>query len=380
MNLIDYVEWRGDLSFKKSAFCDVDALVLCQLSYLNFDGLLPSDFAKKISLSELWACFKASSDFEKRSDLGALISKETVRLLEVCAQSVRFGKIYASGYVSKIDLQNEEQFSAMAFFESTFNSNPFVAFRGTDDTIVGWKEDFNLAIEEAVPAQRDALAYLEGAAKKTRGKILVGGHSKGGNLAVYASAFCAPAFQKKIDRVFNFDGPGFRQEIIEDARLKKIIPLLHSYYPKLSIVGMLFRRAGEYSVVDSCVQGLMQHEAFNWLLGPRGFKTLQGFDAASDIFHKTFNEWLEGISKEKRALVIETLFNVITAGGAKTNSDLGKDRFKQALAIVKAASELDKDTRDEVVKLVQHLFDVAAKNIRSTEQSNGAERLSLARP
>lgn len=370
MDLIDYVEWRGDLPFSKSAFCDVDALVLCQLSYLNFDGLLSSDFDKKIFLDELWTCFKASSDFEKRSDLGALISKETVRLLEACAKSERFGKLCVSGYISKIDLKNEEQFSAMAFFESKFSSNPFVAFRGTDDTIVGWKEDFNLAIEESVPAQRDALAYIEGAAKKTRGKIFVGGHSKGGNLAVYASAFCAPKCKKRIARVFNFDGPGFRKEIIEDARLKEILPLLHSYYPKLSIVGMLFRRAGEYSVVDSCVQGLMQHEAFNWLLGPRGFKTLQGFDAASDIFHKTFNEWLEGISKEKRALVIETLFNVITAGGAKTNSELGKDWFKQAFAIVRAAGELDKETRDEVMKLVQHLFDVAARNIKERESES----------
>ncbi|MBR5966652.1 MAG: DUF2974 domain-containing protein [Treponema sp.] len=370
MNLLDYVEWRGDLTFKKSAFCDVDALVLCQLSYLNFDGLLSSDFARKTSLWELWTFFKTSDDFEKRSDLGALISKQTVDLLEACAKSARFGKLYVSGYISKIDLQNEEQFSAMTFFDGSFSSNPFVAFRGTDDTIVGWKEDFNLAIEEAVPAQRDALAYLEGAAKKTRGKIFVGGHSKGGNLAVYASAFCAPKCKKRIARVFNFDGPGFRKEIIGDARLKQILPLLHSYYPKFSIVGMLFRRAGQYSIVDSPVQGLMQHEAFNWLLGPSGFVTLDGFDAASDIFHKTFNEWLEGISKEKRALVIETLFKVLTAGGAKTNSDLGKDWFKQALAIVKAAGELDKETRDEVLKLVQHLFDVAARNIKERESES----------
>ena len=363
MDLIDYVEWRGDLPFSKVGFCDVDALVLCQLSYLNFDGLLSSDFSNKISLEDLWQSFKSSEDFEKRSDLGALISRQTVRLLEVCAASKRFGKICASGYISKIDLQNEEQFSALAFFEGAFNSNPFVAFRGTDDTIVGWKEDFNLAIEEAVPAQRDALAYLQGAAKKTRGKILVGVHSKGGNLAVYAAAFAEQKCKKRIQRVFNFDGPGFRQEIIEDARLREILPLLHSYYPKLSIVGMLFRRAGEYSVVDSQAQGLMQHEPFSWQVMPRGFKTLEGFENASDIFHKTFNEWLEGISKEKRSLVVETLFKVITAGGAKTNSDLGKDWFKQAGAIVKAASELDKETRDEMFKLVQRLFELAAKNI-----------------
>lgn len=368
MNLTDYVEWRGDLSFKNSAFCDVDALVLCQLSYLNFDGLIAQDFSKKISLAELWKAFKSSSDYEKRCDLGALISQNTVRLLELCAASERFGNIRACAYVSKIDLQNEEQFSAVTFFDGASNANPFVAFRGTDDTIVGWKEDFNLAIEETVPAQRDALEYLEAAAQKTRKKIWIGGHSKGGNLAVYSAAFVNSKFKKRIARVYNFDGPGFRKEIIEDARLKEILPLLHSYYPKLSIVGMLFRHAGEYTVVDSGAQGVMQHEPFSWFVAPRGFAALDGFDKTSELFYKTFNEWLEGISKERRSLAVETLFNVITAGGAKTNSELGKDWLKQSAAIVKAASELDKETRDEIIKLVQHLFDVAARNI--TERKN----------
>lgn len=363
MDLNDYVGWRGDLPFKKSAFCDVDALVLCQLSYLNFDGLLPEDFSKKISLAELWKSFKASADYEKRCDLGALISQKTVRLLELCAASERFGKITACAYISKIDLQSEEQFCALTFFDGPSSANPFVAFRGTDDTIVGWKEDFNLAIEETVPAQRDALAYLEAAAKKTRKKIWVGGHSKGGNLAVYSAAFVQTKFQKRIGRVFNFDGPGFRKEVIEDRRLIKMLPLLRSYYPKLSIVGMLFRRAGEYTVVDSCAQGLMQHDPFSWFVAPRGFAALNGFDKASEIFYKTFNEWLEGVSKEKRSLVVETLFAVITAGGATTNSELGKDWFKQSAAIVKSASALDKETRDEIIKLVQGLFDAAAKNI-----------------
>ena len=363
MDLLDYVNWRGDLSFSNAAFCDVDALVLCQLSYLNFDGLIPEDFSKKISLAELWKAFKASADYEKRCDMGALISEKSIRLLELCAASERFGNIRACAYVSKIDLENEEQFSAVTFFDGPSNANPFVAFRGTDDTIVGWKEDFNLAIEETVPAQRDALAYLEAAAKKTRKKIWVGGHSKGGNLAVYSAAFVQPKTQKRISRVFNFDGPGFRKKIIEDARLKEILPLLHSYYPKLSIVGMLFRRAGKYTVVDSGAQGVMQHDPFSWFVAPRGFTALDGFDKASEIFYKTFNEWLEGVSKEKRSLAVETLFNVITAGGAKTNSELGKDWFKQSAAIVKAASELDKETRDEIIKLVQHLFDIAARTL-----------------
>lgn len=366
MNLIDYVLWRGDLPFKKSPFCAVDALVLCQLSYLNFDRLVSSDFKRRVRITELWNLFKSSADFGERSDLGAFISEKTVELLHLAAESERFGKIQACGYVSKIDRASEEQFSALCFFDgasSAFNKEPFVAFRGTDDTIVGWKEDFNLATEDFVPAQRDALEYLNSVAEKTRGKILVGGHSKGGNLAVYSSAFCQNKFKKRIAQVYNFDGPGFRRELISDSRMQEIIPAIHSYYPKFSIVGMLFRHAGSYSVVESDETGVMQHDPFSWHLKARGFETLSDLDKASELFYKTFNEWLEGVSAEKRSLIVETLFKILQAGGATTNSELEKNWLKNSVAILKAMHNLDKETRDEIGLLLQHLFELGAKNL-----------------
>ncbi len=364
MTLIDYVEWRGDLSFKQSPFCPVDALILCQLSYLNFDGLLAAGVKPSVSLSALWGLFRNSDDFESRCNLGALISKNTLILFEKCAGSPRYKNIPVGGYVSKIDLENEEQFSAMTFFCGPLHSLPFVAFRGTDDTIVGWKEDFNLALEEVVPAQRDALDYLTELASKTRGKISVGGHSKGGNLAVYSSAFAERKYGRRIKNVYNFDGPGFRKEIIESYSVKRILPALHSFYPKLSVVGMLFRHAGAHTVVESDAFGIMQHDPFSWHIKPLGFETLENFDRSTEVIYKTFNEWIEGISAEKRTLFVETLFKILTAGGAKTNSELEKNWFKSAVSIIKAAGELDKETRDEVMLLVQHLVELGARNLK----------------
>ena len=160
-SLIDYLDWRGDLSFEASPFNDVDALVLCQLSYINFANLAPGDFDSSIRLGEVSKLFFASADFETRSDLGILLDTRTNELLKKAGESVRFGDVELTGFVSEYDKEKEEQFSAVTFVlasGSFLNKQQiFVAFRGTDDTIVGWKEDFNLAF--LCPRRRARLPY-----------------------------------------------------------------------------------------------------------------------------------------------------------------------------------------------------------------------------
>ena len=176
-NIQDYIEWRGDLSFEQTPFCNVDALILCQISYLNFDRLLPDyDFNYSQKLSELAELFENAKDFKKRSETGLLINKKTAPFFLSLAKCRRFENILATGYVSKIDLSIEEQFAAISY--KLPDGTNFVCFRGTDDSIVGWKEDFNLATETEVPAQKDAVEYLEKAAKNLKGKLRIGGHSK----------------------------------------------------------------------------------------------------------------------------------------------------------------------------------------------------------
>lgn len=363
-NLLDYLAWRGDLTFAQSNFCEVDALILCQLSYLNFSGIVSKNFDKseRITLGALWEKFSVAPDFKERCDLGVLISELTVQLLEMCAKSARFKNVEAAAFINKIDLQSEEQFCAMTFFKNASNKNPFVAFRGTDDTIVGWKEDFNLA-SKIVPAQLDALEYLSSVAKNTSAKISVGGHSKGGNLAIYSAAFCKPRFKRRIERVYNFDGPGFSESTIQSKEMISLVPALSSFYPKFSIVGRLFHHSGEYQVVESEAFGIMQHEPFSWHIMQGKFETLENFDKASEIFYKTFNEWVEKLSKEQRELFVETLFGTISASGARTNSELEKNWFKNTMSILNAMRKIDKSTRDEVSKLLKYLFDIAAHNL-----------------
>lgn len=363
-NVLDYLFWRGDITFEQSELCEVDALILCQLSYLNFEGIVSNNFNKKerISLGALWKRFSAAPDFKKRCDLGVFVSELTVQLLELCAKSARFKNVEAAAFVNKIDLQNEEQFCAMTFFKTTSNKNPFVVFRGTDDTIVGWKEDFNLA-SKTVPAQLDALEYLSFVAKNTSATISVGGHSKGGNLAIYSAAFCEPKFKRRIKRVYNFDGPGFSESVIQSKEMVSIVPALRSYFPKFSIVGRLFHQSGERHVVESEAFGIQQHEPFSWHVAQGKFETLENFEKASEIFYKTFNEWVETLSNAERELFVETLFGIISASGARTNSELEKNWFKNAMSILKAMGKIDKKTREQISGLLKHFFDIAAHNV-----------------
>ena len=371
-NIIDYIEWRGDLSFSAVPFNDIDALILCQISYLDFSGIVSERFKEYITLDDAASLFRSAKDFSKRRKVGAMINSQTVELLFAAASSKRFGDVKACGYTARFDLQKEEQFSATTFL--TGDKHAFVAFRGTDDTIIGWKEDFNMGVLETVPAQTDALGYLTGAMKSIRGRFRVGGHSKGGNLAIYAGANIAGKFKKRIACVYNNDGPGFREETVASPEFRELVPKIRSFYPQFSIVGMLFSHADSYAVVESEQDGIMQHDPFSWHLTKDGFVSLPGFDAASEWFHDTFNAWFRALSEAERSRFVGTLFKVLQATDARTNSELEKNWWQNSAKIVGAFAKLDGPSRDNIIKTVQLLFQIWHHNLPAVQflQSGGA--------
>ncbi|MCK9170236.1 MAG: DUF2974 domain-containing protein [Treponema sp.] len=360
-NLIDYVAWRGDIPLTVDPFNDIDALVLCQISYLDAGGLLGTDFKKCITLSEFAVSFRSAEDFQRRSDTGAMINKLSVQLLFDAGASERFGSMEVCGYRALLDIQKEEQFSAVTFL--TGDKYAFTAFRGTDDTIVGWKEDFNMGVLETVPAQTDAVEYLIDAMKHIHSKFRIGGHSKGGNLAVYAGAAVDQKLKNRVIEIYNNDGPGFRDETIMSPEFQTVIPKLHSFYPQFSIVGMLFSHAGTYTVVESDQTGIMQHDPFSWHLSRSGFVALQGFDAGSKKFHETFNTWFKELSDEQRAKFVETLFDVLQATDARTNSELESNWLRSSAKIISALAKLDNESRENIMKTMQLLFRIARRNL-----------------
>ena len=361
-DMLDYINWRGDLSFEDSAFNDIDAVILCQILYLNFDGFFKdSGFKDFTKISELAERFINADDFKTRSDTGVLINKQTVDLLKAAGKSKRFSEIKAAGYISVLDLSMEEQFSAITYIIK--NKTNFVAYRGTDDNIVGWKEDFNLAIHDIVPSQKDAQEYLKRAARNLNGVFYIGGHSKGGNLAVYAAAASPSGIQKRIQTIYNFDGPGFTEDKINSPQFKSIIPKILSFHPQLSIVGMLFKRAGKCLIVKSFENGIMQHDMFSWTLLGKTFIMLDKFEKESEFFNSTVNTWINGLDIEKRKLFIDTVFDIIASTNARTNTELEKNIPENSIRIISAVRKLDPDVREAVRSTIFELFNVINRKL-----------------
>ena len=361
-DIISYIDWRGDLSFKEAAFNAVDAAILCQILYLNFDGLFPdAGFKHFLTLAELAKRFHSADDFPMRRETGVLINKRTADALFAAGNSRRFANIKLGAYVSVLDLHREEQFSAVTCILR--KGQNFIAYRGTDDTIVGWKEDFNLAVHDVVPAQEDARAYLAESAAHLRGAFFVGGHSKGGNLAVYAAANVAPVVQRRITNVYNFDGPGFSEEKLRSSGFQAVTPNVLSFQPQLSIVGMLFKQAGSCQIVESGETGLLQHDIFSWNILGAHFVMRDRFEKASEFFHDTVNAWIKELNIEKRKICIDTIFDILAAADAKTNSDLEKNIPETSIKIISAIRKLEPDVRDAVRSTIFEFFAVIYKKL-----------------
>ena len=218
-NILDYLKWRGDISITASPFNAVDSLILSVLSYIPFEEIITEHPLKsnkiEISITEAAELFSKKTVDEKK-----IRSEKDVELFQALAKAPRFADLPLSFYINRTDLEEEKQFSAITI--SLPDSTSFIAYRGTDLTLVGWKEDFNMSFLCPVPSQTEAVYYLEHVASHIKGKLRLGGHSKGGNLAVYASAFCNKKIQKRILEVYNNDGPGFDLSIIQKEGYKRV--------------------------------------------------------------------------------------------------------------------------------------------------------------
>lgn len=338
-NIIDYVEDYGRYSFAEKPFNEVDSLVFCQLAYLRMDSAAcdhtntPSakslvDILREGRLSEIFAhVFDVEST--KMLCLGVISSR-------------RYQNTRISYYTDKLDPQQELQFSAVTFTIDGLLT--YVAFRGTDQSIVGWKEDFNMLFMENVPSQLEAAAYLALVGEKTDGPLIIGGHSKGGNLALYASSKCAPSIKNRIERIYNHDGPGFRDDFIKTEEYASIAAKVHKTLPRTAMIGLLFSKNEEYHVVESSAFGIYQHDPFNWLVQEDKFKYVYGIDAQAVLLSEVIIKWLEKVDEEKRKKLIEALYKIVASTEASNLQDMKENWQRSALTLIKAARDLDAPT------------------------------------
>lgn len=347
-NMMDYLAWRGDIPLDYRPFNNLDSLILATLSYLTFPEE-PSLF-RDIDTEALPA-----------EPHPPAIVHEGLAMLSAAAMTPRFAGVRVHHPVSVIDQEQDMQFAAVTF--DLPDGTHYVAFRGTDNTLVGWREDFHMAFESPVPAQSAAVRYLEETAALVDGLLIVGGHSKGGNLAVYAAAHASPAVQNRIRTVYSFDGPGMDDATMVSESYAAIARRIRSFVPQQSVVGLLMAYHPEYTVVKSSGVGILQHDPFTWQMQGTDFIVVTELDVSSQLVDHTVHEWLSRVSPDKRRVFVTTIFDILEASGASTVSELVKDVPSHLPAIHKALQKVDFETGKMILSILGQFVSIGATNL-----------------
>jgi hypothetical protein len=362
--IFDYINWRGDLRFQTTPFNAVDGIILAQIAYFPFDRIVPGPEEKKsITLAE--TAKKVSNILKKKKDAlkDKLIFRDDLALLTALGASARYRDMELCGYVNQIDLEAEKQFSALSILDSS--SVSLIVYRGTDNTIVGWKEDFNMSFNPVIPAQQEAVSYLETMAPGIQGDLRLGGHSKGGNLAVYAAAFCKKNIRRRIRAVYSNDAPGFNRTVIESPGFAEIKDRIQSFVPQSSIVGMLFEHDENYTVVKSNQTGLMQHDVFSWEVGRDNVVQAKETSPESLFVNRTLRDWINGLEKEQRRRFIDALYEILISANTGSLQDLGNDWLKNVSLMIRTYNGIDEPTKKLISKTISAFFKAARNNINT---------------
>ena len=364
--LFDYLSWRGDLSFEQDPLNEVDSLIFSLVSYIEFKGIVSEAHGgATVSLRAAANSFFARHPDPRKISMGLIVPKEIIKLLRAVRECRRFRSVGMKGYVNRIDTEVQTQFSAVTFCLGT--GETVVAYRGTDDTLVGWKENFNMSFMDVVPAQAYAADYLNAAALHCTGQIYVTGHSKGGNLSVYAAIHCRPEVRKRLARVWCNDGPGFRTAWFQNPDYIDIKPYIRTLVPQSSLVGMLLEHDESYTVVKSRQVGLFQHDGLTWEVQGNAFLRVHDVTEESKRTNRALKEWLQNLSPEQRYQFCDALFRLLSSDNAATLTDLMSFKNRWILRSMR----LDPQVRKTVLQTVQELIKINTKTLLNDLAPNG---------
>ena len=375
-NMIDYIHWRGDLTMEQDPFNEVDNLILSEFCFLELTGIVPAmEEGAAVPLGAAAAAYFRRHEGQERR-MGVLVPDQILDLAARMARSPRFAGMGLSGYCSHIDAGREAQFAALTV--DIGDGSVYIAFRGTDDTLVGWKEDFNMAFLPTVPSQPIAVEYVKAAAAAHPGKkLVIGGHSKGGNLAVYSAVHCGSRLQRRIRAVYNNDGPGFKESLVETAEYQALGERIRTIVPRSSIVGMLLEHDDNYEVVASCEKGIYQHDGFSWEVMGNRFVRLREISQAGRSSDRTIRDFIGAMDDEQRERFVDALFEVLGSTNARTLTELDSDRMGAVGAMIRRYKDFDRETRQTLLEAVGVLLKVSAGDWVENWEEKGQELKKL---
>ncbi len=333
-DVFDYLDWRGEFSFGQSAFNEVDALILSIFAYMDFSctqGRQDCTFADAVQM--IWEL-----PDEVKYDGPQILMHPVVELARKAASTRRFCDMKAFGFVNITEEEREIQFSAVTFLLP--DDTLFIAFRGTDNTLVGWKEDFNMSFTDGIPAQIEATGYVENILANSREPVRLGGHSKGGNLAVWAGAHQSRENKERMLRIYSNDGPGFGENFLNLPLYQDVREKIVSFVPESSIVGVLMEH-DQYITIRSKYPSLLQHDPFSWIVLGSHFLCDNDRTKSGRQFERRINAWIRAMSPKEREEVVESLYDIILSSNAKTLDDLDNNKVKSLLSMSKAYKEMD---------------------------------------
>lgn len=401
-DMLDYLDWRGDIPFSTDPFNEVDSLILSETAYVDFEGIVPGLEEKsdtevlRINAVPVVSVADAARRFwdlhsEAEIESSNTLYKRAPYVLDRLCSGARFGEMYLGGYVNQVSSEKNEQMSAITYFLS--DGSTFTAFRGTDDTLIGWKEDFTFSFMKETAGQKSAVEYLNkmygtcqsvdnASTEKTICQeggadfpIRVGGHSKGGNFAVYASAFCRADIRKRIVQVYSNDGPGLLDEITQMQEYKEILPKVHSVVPEESLFGILLNSGYYHKVTKSSEKGLWQHDALSWQIKRNHFEEAEGISSGSIALKKGIESWVYGMTPEERRETVDIIFTLLEETGFENVSELSAEHLRSIPDLVHAYMELSTEEKHTFHESVIRLIKSGASSITGELQERIARQL-----
>ena len=363
-NILDYLDWRADIPFEVDPFNEVDSLVLCELVYTAFDDIVPGPGLKdKISIED--ACNLFFEKYSKEELLAKTnLTKVAPFLMEKMAGSVRYGGMKLSGFVNEIDAIDQLQFAACTFHLT--DGTIFVAFRGTDDSLVGWKEDFNMSFSIGTGGQRKAVDYLNDNFSNTMRPLRIGGHSKGGNFAVYASAFSYSHIKDNILNIYNFDGPGFIPEIVQSQEYKSIVSKIIKFIPEESIIGLLMYTKAQVEIVESSNKGINQHDLMSWQITKNTFNRRDAVAESSLVTDEILKKWVLKFDYDTREAFCDIFFGSMAASGATKFSQVTSNKPRMIATFTKEIQNLSPENQTLVLDAITSLVACSGESIKNS--------------
>lgn len=355
--MIEYLKTYGHIPFADAPLNDVDLLIFAQLAYMDFETVDEPGCPFSYALAR--ASFADSSDASE--DRFAFQKKDDRQLASLSASCPRYQHVRFLRFERHLDPDAETQFAALAL--SLSDGHLLIAFRGTDNTLAGWKEDFNMAFMDEIPAQRMAREFLEETAENAA-RITVIGHSKGGNLALYASSACSCKLHNQIDQAVSFDGPGLNDRVIRSDGYLSMEPRMRVVRPRASLVGLLFTQPRSIRTIDSRVFSILQHYPYFWKTDGMDFIDLAVPDTGSVLLGKTLCGMLDRLPLEAREQLIESVYDILSASEADSFTDLTDAWLRSAAAIASRLFKTDSDTKRIFLRTLSVFLSAAADALK----------------